>query len=246
MAIVLRFDLFELDTRTLELRRAGLRVGLRPQPARLLRFLAERPGVLVMREELRDQLWSPGTFVRFDQGLNSCMRQVRAALGDRPERPRFIETLPRRGYRFLVPVSESVGEPSGVRRARVAVLPFETIEAGGAVPPLVTQGFEAELISRVVAVGSDRVALCAAPTFERGEPRSDAGERDADYVITGSIRRVDGRVRVAARLVSVHDRTHVWAQSFEYPLGHPFLWQDEASAVIAEAIVRVLDREAGS
>lgn len=240
MAIVLRFDLFDLDPRTLELRRAGVPVSLRPQPARLLAYMAERPGVLVTREELRAALWPAGTFVRFDQGLNSCMKQVRGALGDRPEQPRFIETLPRRGYRFLLPVSELVAGVDGVRRPRLAVLPFEAIDVAGTAPPLVTEGFEEELIARLAALRPDRVAVLAAPAFGPEDARRDAAESAADYVVTGSIRRLDGQVRVTARLIGVRDRTPVWAQSLEYPLGHPLLWQDETVATIAAEIVHAL------
>jgi DNA-binding winged helix-turn-helix (wHTH) protein len=97
---VLAFGPFRLDTRALELRRDGRRVRMRPQPCRLLVALVSRPGELVTRDELRAELWPDGVFVRFDLGLNSCLKQVRAALGESAGAPRYIETLSRRGYRF--------------------------------------------------------------------------------------------------------------------------------------------------
>jgi DNA-binding winged helix-turn-helix (wHTH) protein len=100
----LRFGLFELDLLTEELRKAGRLVRLRRQPVLVLAALASRPGDLVTRGELRRLVWPDTTFVDFDQGLNSCVRDIRAALGDTALSPRFVETLPRRGYRFVAPV----------------------------------------------------------------------------------------------------------------------------------------------
>lgn len=104
-ASVLVFDSFELDVRTAELRRNGVLVKLQQQPLRVLALLARRSGDLVTREEIKREIWSNETFVDFDQGLNFCIKQVRSALGDHADTPRYIETLPRRGYRFLAPVA---------------------------------------------------------------------------------------------------------------------------------------------
>ena len=99
-----RFGVFEVDLRSGELRKAGIRVSLQDQPFRILVRLLERPGELVTREQLRQELWPADTFVDFDHGLNAAIKRLRDALGDSAETPRFIETLPRRGYRFLPPV----------------------------------------------------------------------------------------------------------------------------------------------
>ena len=104
---VYRFGEFVLDTRSGELRRGSYRVRLRPQPAAVLEYLLQRPGDVVSRSDLRDVLWPEGTFVHFDHGLNSCIKQLRAALLDSRSAPRFLETLPRRGYRFIGPVAAS-------------------------------------------------------------------------------------------------------------------------------------------
>lgn len=116
MARRLRFDIFQVDLRSGELRKQGRRIKLQEQPFRLLVLLLERPGEVVTREELRKQLWLADTFVDFDHGLNIAINKLREALGDSAENPRFIETLPRRGYRFLLPVEEEVIPASPLRK----------------------------------------------------------------------------------------------------------------------------------
>lgn len=104
-----RFGVYELDPQTGELRKAGLRIRLQEQPFQVLVSLLERSGELVTREELRKKLWPEDTFVDFDQGLGTAIRKLREALGDTAENPRFIETLPRRGFRFIAPVNGYAG-----------------------------------------------------------------------------------------------------------------------------------------
>jgi DNA-binding winged helix-turn-helix (wHTH) protein len=101
---LLTFGVFELDALTDELRKEGRLIRLRHQPVRVLRLLLERDGDLVTRREITEELWPDDVDVDFEQGLNHCMKEIRAALGDRPDSPRFIQTLPRRGYRFLIEV----------------------------------------------------------------------------------------------------------------------------------------------
>ena len=95
------FGPFELDPRTGELWKSGRPVKLPPQPTKLLVFLASQRGELVTREEIKESLWGANTFVDFEQGLNFCIKKIRSALGDNPDQPEFIQTLPRRGYRFI-------------------------------------------------------------------------------------------------------------------------------------------------
>jgi DNA-binding winged helix-turn-helix (wHTH) protein len=100
----LSFSNFELDLRARELRKHGTRIKLQDQPFQILALLLEKPGEIVTREELRDRLWPADTFVDFDHSLNSAVKKLRQALNDDPDVPRFIETLPRRGYRFIAPL----------------------------------------------------------------------------------------------------------------------------------------------
>jgi len=104
----LRFGVFEVDLRTGELTKRGVRVRLQQQPFQVLTSLVERPGELVTREELRDKLWGR-TVVDFDHGLNKAINKIRDALGDSAENPRFVETVARRGYRFLADVTPMDG-----------------------------------------------------------------------------------------------------------------------------------------
>ncbi len=112
---VIRFGPFELDARAGELRKHGLKTRLQQQPFRVLALLLERPGEVVTREELRQAIWPADTFVDFNEGLDATIYKLRNTLGDSSESPRFVETLPRRGYRFIAPVEEVRPQKSRVR-----------------------------------------------------------------------------------------------------------------------------------
>src|ERR1700733_1997465 len=114
---IARFGLYEADLQGYVLTKAGLRIRLQDQPFQGLAVLVERPGEVVTREEIRQKLWSADTFVEFDDGLNNAIKKLRAALSDAADNPRFIETVPRRGYRFLAPVdfdaaAATAGQPA--------------------------------------------------------------------------------------------------------------------------------------
>lgn len=108
---VLRFGPFELHIQRNELRRQDRRLKLQPQPFKLLVLLASRGGAVVTRDEIRRTLWPDGTYVDFDQSVNFAVRQIRDVLGDSAERPLFIETVPRRGYRFIAPIESRDRRP---------------------------------------------------------------------------------------------------------------------------------------
>src|ERR1700692_454676 len=106
---ILRFGVFEMDARAGELRKHGVRIKLQGQPFHVLTLLLQRPGEVVSREKLRSQIWQSDTFVDFDNGLNTSINKLREALGDSADNPRFIETLPRHGYRFIAAVTKVNG-----------------------------------------------------------------------------------------------------------------------------------------
>ena len=110
-ARLLRFDIFELDLRAGELRKKGVKLRLQGQPLQVLAILLQRAGDLVTREELRAEIWSADTFVDFDHSLHNAIARLRDTLGDSAEEPRYIETLPRRGYKFIAQVNEA--QPDG-------------------------------------------------------------------------------------------------------------------------------------
>jgi DNA-binding winged helix-turn-helix (wHTH) protein len=138
---LLRFGVFELNLDLEELRKNGALLKLPPQPFKLLALLASRSGQLVTRDDIQEQLWGEDTFIDFEQGVNKCIKQIRTALSDNPDNPLYLETIPRRGYRFLAPV-------------RTKIVP--------APPPQVKEA-SSGLLANVVAEVRDRVAA-ANPT----------------------------------------------------------------------------------
>src|SRR5437868_2600022 len=105
MPLKIRFGVFELDRDAMELRKHGIRVRLQDQPFQVLAHLLDRPGQIVTREKLKERIWAKDTFVDFDQSLNKAVNRLSQALNDDAGQPRYIETVPRRGYRFVAPVT---------------------------------------------------------------------------------------------------------------------------------------------
>jgi len=139
---ILRFGDFEVDAATGLLRRRGVRVKLQDQPLQILLMLLLRPGQAVTREELRKTLWPSDTFVDFDHSLNSAVMRLREALGDSAERPRFVETLPKRGYRFLAPVTpvstdtqSPTENPRSSKASEAAAAEIQVVDAGNVAKP---------------------------------------------------------------------------------------------------------------
>jgi DNA-binding winged helix-turn-helix (wHTH) protein len=133
---IIQFGLFELDLQARELRKSGIRIKLQEQPFQILSMLLERPGEIVSREELQKRLWPGDTFVDFDLSLNSAVKKLRQALNDDSENPRFIETLYRRGYRFIGPISgvarlEAVQPPSAAPAQPTPIQPISAEKVSG-------------------------------------------------------------------------------------------------------------------
>src|SRR5262250_1265439 len=134
---IYRFGPYELRIRTREVSKNGTKLKVRPQPFQILQALVERAGDVVTREELRQRLWPAETFVDFEHGLNTAIKELRGLLNDSANEPRFIETLPKLGYRVIVPVTEGESAPAESRKektaarraASVAVLPFVNLSA---------------------------------------------------------------------------------------------------------------------
>src|SRR6267378_3911193 len=153
-ARIVRFGIFEVDLNALELRKHGLRLKLPEQPFQILALLLERPGEIITRDELRNRLWQTDTFVDFDHGLNNAVMRLREVLGDSSDNPRFVETIPRRGYRFIAhvdeffPVSPAAAKESGTNQ--VAIVTPEAQPETATVPPV---GNSLLLTQRRIAVG---------------------------------------------------------------------------------------------
>jgi DNA-binding winged helix-turn-helix (wHTH) protein len=152
---VVRFGLFEIDLDTGELRRRGARIPLQQQPFQVLAMLLERPGRLVTRDQLRARIWPDAVYVDFDHGLNKAVSKLRRALGDTADNPRYVETLSRRGYRFVAPVD---GAP--------AAAPASTLR-------LIWEGRAIAVAEGSSDIGRDRdAAICVdAPSVSRRHAR---------------------------------------------------------------------------
>src|ERR1700745_57080 len=133
---VVCFGQFELDAAGGELRKSGIPLKMHPQPFQVLQLLAGRPKQIVTRDEIRSCLWGGNTFVDFERGINSCVNQIRVVLGDDPEKPRYVETLPRRGYRFIAPVTNQFSAEAAATLVlpTVMTLPRPSSDEGSNVP----------------------------------------------------------------------------------------------------------------
>jgi len=145
---LLRFGVYELNLDTEDLRKTGTLIKLPPQPFRLLALLASHSGQVVTREEIKKILWGEETYVDFEHGMNKCIKQIRAVLSDRHTRPLYIETIPRHGYRFLLPVTAKT----------VLAPPARVKESSSGIPPDL-----AEIIRARVAAGKAAAAEAAKP-----------------------------------------------------------------------------------
>jgi TolB-like protein/DNA-binding SARP family transcriptional activator len=231
-----RFAAFAVDLQAGELRRHGVKVRLQEQPFQMLAVLLERPGEVVTREELRRRLWPGGTFVDFEQSLATAVKKLRRALADSAAHPKFIETLPRRGYRFIatLEVEPCAGKPI------VAVLPFENL-TGDAGQEYFSDGLTEEMIARLGRLHPQRlgvIARASAIRYKNTDKDIDQIGRElgADYVLKGSVRGVGERVRVSAELIQVKDRTHLWAEGFEGDRANVPAFHGEVARHIARSL----------
>ncbi|MGH9253612.1 MAG: winged helix-turn-helix domain-containing tetratricopeptide repeat protein [Vicinamibacterales bacterium] len=238
---LLRFGAFELDIRSRELHKDGASIRLQEQPFEILRLMLERPGDVVTRDELQRRLWPDGTFVDFEHSLNAAVKRLRAALGDDADNPRFVETLPRRGYRFIgKALADRDQAPAGPPRVRLAVLPFTNL-SDVATQEYFTDGLTEEMISQLGERCRGRIGVVARwssmmfkGTSERA--REIGKTLGADYLLEGSVRRQDDRVRITARLIETAGETHLWAETYERHLADCLSVQADVAARIAESL----------
>jgi TolB-like protein/Tfp pilus assembly protein PilF len=250
----LRFGIFDLDLQAGELRRSGVKVKLQEQPFRILAILLERPGEVITREQLRQRLWPPDTFVDFEHSINIAVKRLREALSDSADNPRFVETLPRRGYRFITPVEtvravpESAWEQANRSRiglppkARImlAVLPFENL-SGDPEQEYFSDGLTEEMITQLAGLNPVQLGVIArtsAMKYKRNPKALDriGHELGVDYVLEGSVRRQGNRVRISAQLIHAYNQAHLWAASYDHELGGILALQSKVAKEIAEEI----------
>ncbi len=243
MSNLVRFDYFEVDLDAGQLRKRGIRIGLRDQPFQVLASLLEHPGQVVTRDDLRRQLWPDDVFVDFDNSLNIAIARLRTVLGDSAEHPRYIETLPKRGYRFIGQVSQqpSAAEAGPVRKPRLVVLPFSNL-SGDPSQDYLSDAVTDEVITELAALAPDNLGVIARTTAMRYKgARKDVAqikrELNVDYVVEGGVRREGDRISLTAQLIRAHDQTHLFARRYEAELRDAF----EMRTRIAEEIVTHID-----
>jgi TolB-like protein len=239
-ADIVRFGTFELSLGTAELRKRGLRIALQEQPLRILTALLEQPGHVVSREDLCRRLWPESTFVDFEHSLNAAVRRLRMTLGEDAEIPRFVETVHKRGYRFLAtgyaPAHRHPGAQATIAqgRARLAVLPFGPCD-------WFTDGLTEEAITQLTQTCARTIGIIARTSVERahrdGRSAAEIGRAlSADYLVEGSVRREGDRVRISAQLIESQEETHVWAKTFDRVMKDVLSVQTEVAGEIARAV----------
>jgi TolB-like protein/Flp pilus assembly protein TadD len=241
-----RFGVFEANIRTGELTKHGKRLRLQEQPFQLLTILLEKPGELVTREELRSRLW-PQTTVDFDHGVNKAIGKVRYALGDSAGNPRFIETVARRGYRFLADVAvvrdgQALTVLDGPIRS-LAVLPLENLSKDTS-EDYFADGMTEELITQLGQIRSLRVISRTSVMTYKSNRKSlteIARELRVEAVVEGSVLRSSDQVRINAQLIAVPADRHMWAQSYAGDLRDTLALQSRVASAIAEQIRATLD-----
>lgn len=235
-AVILRFGSFELHSEPKELRHHGDLVKLPPQPFKVLEILARKGGQVVTRAEIREQVWCGDTFVDFEQGLNFCVRQIREALGDTADAPQFIETLPKRGYRFLMPVSSGV-PAQAPRLTRLIVLPFRMLR-----PDPETEFLAFSLADALTACLSGlkklvmRSSMTAARFGAEADPKTVSSEADVDVIVTGTLLRAGDEVRVTTQMIEAAAGTLLASHTAQTPLGNLFRMQDELTERIVASL----------
>lgn len=238
-----RFYPFELDLSTGDLCRHGLRIRLQRQPLQILSALLAKPGDTIMREELREQIWPGNLFVDYEHGLNRSMNKLRRALGDRVTKPRYIETVHGRGYRFIA----SVEVGTSPRDGRLAVLPVINATGSRENDYFADEITEALIDGARLSTGQRlRVIAQASVLPYRGRRMSVerlAAELLADCLVFGHLRFDDGLFRLRVELVDARDRTLRWAESYLFDRESLDLVQREICNHIAARLERELVTE---
>jgi len=236
-----RFGSFEMDEIAGELWKDGAKIRLQEQPFQILQILLERPGEVATREELRKRVWPSDTFVDFDHGINNAIKRLREALGDTAETPRYVETLPRRGYRFMGKI-----ERDAPLMLSLAVLPLENL-SNDPEQEYFSEGLTEALITELAKIGELRVvSRTSSSRYKRAlKPlREIAHELEVDAIVEGTVLRAGDRVRVTAQLIDAIKETHLWAESYERPLRDILdLQADVAQAIAREVQVKLTPKE---
>jgi TolB-like protein/tetratricopeptide (TPR) repeat protein len=253
---IFQFGVFRFNPETLELTKNGLLIALQPQPARLLGLLLSSAGGLVTRDLIQDSLWGDGTTVDFEVGVNRYIRQLRLALDDDAETPRYIKTMPRLGYCFIAPLTEqltgqmtgqtthgpSAASPLMAREPEpqpsIAVLPFANL-SGNPENEYFSDGLTEEITSTLAQIGGLRVIARTSAFAFKGKSediRKIAEALRVQNLLEGSVRRSADRIRVTVQLIAGPDGANRWSKRYDREMTDVFALQDEISADIAKQL----------
>ena len=237
-APVVRFGTFEVNLHSRELRKHGMRIRLEEKPFQILESLLERAGHVVTRRTLRERLW-PDTHVGYEHNLNTAVNKLRELLGDSAQSPRFVETLPRLGYRFIAPVIKPGKGSATADKIMLLVLPFENLSGDSG------QGYFAdelteEIISHLGQLNPKRLGVIARTSAiqykAKKSIREIAAELHVDCVLEGSVRCDGRRFRITGQLIEARDQTHLWAASYDRDLRDVLDIQTDVARQIGKAV----------
>lgn len=238
---IVKFGGFELSPSTYELRRGSRQVKLERLAMELLLLLVSRHDTVVSREEIAERLWGKDVYVDAENGVNTAIRKIRKALADNPERPRFIQRVPGRGYRFIATIAEAEdGKASPAKRIRLLVLPFSNY-GGDTSDDYFCDGMTEETIAALGTVSPEGLGVIARTSAmayrNTTKSISDIGrELAVDYVLESSVRREAKRIRITAQLIRVDDQTHVWVENYDREISGILALQAELGRAIAEQV----------
>jgi len=228
-----KFGVFEADLAARELRKNGIKIRLQEQPFQVLALLLENRGEVTTREELRQKLWPADTFVDFDNGLNTAINKIREALCDSAESPRYVETLPRRGYRFIGQSEQASGKIQSL-----VVLPLENLSRDPE-QEYFADGLTEALITNLAKISALRVVSRTTAMQYKGARKTVpeiVRELGVDAIVEGTVQRFGERACVSAQLVQASTDTHLWAESYERDLRDMMTLQAELARAIASEI----------
>ena len=256
LARVIRFGPFELDVRAAELDKNGRKIFLQEQPFQILLMLLEKSGDVVLREEIRQRLWPNGTFVQFAPSINAAVQRLREALGDTANRPRYVETVSRRGYRLLgkVEISDdnTAPKPESTNRIRslptsalgskalssIAILPFDNAHQDPDGDYL-SEGITENIINCLSKLSGLRVMPRSAVFRYRRKvtnPQAIGRELDVEAVLVGRVNQHDGALVVSAELIDVTQGAQLWGERYNRRLSDLYEVEQEIAKKISEGL----------
>ena len=251
---LVRFGPFEVDIDAGEVRKLGRRMRLQDKPFRVLEALLEHPGEMVGRDVLRARLWPADTFVDFDTGLNSAVNKVRRVLGDSATAPVYIETLGRRGYRFIASIDEApavpppppIGwAPASPAVSSLAVLPLANL-SGNEQEEYFCDGMTEAVTGQIAGIRALHVISRQSAMRYKGSRLplpAIARELGVDALVEGSVLRAGGRVRIDVRLVHGASDRYLWSGRWERELSDVLMLQSEIAAAVGQAVAATMTED---